>query len=163
MINTTDFIAPSGSIELDNSCQYSIDNRNTRSRETVVPAEDLAFYFKTYIVPKYGLENINISNCASFMKDLEMNWTKLTPELKDKVLNIMVDDIFKSGNYDFKQKLSEKLNIENKKQEPAQSNKPSKSNFGNNVSSNNFLMIGFGIVILFIVLILLDKLIKPKI
>jgi hypothetical protein len=162
MTNTTDFIAPSGSIELDNSCKYSIDNRNTRSRETVVPAEDLAFYFKTYIVPKYGLENINVSNCASFMKDLEMNWTKLTPELKDKVLNIIVDDIFKTGNYDFKQKLIEKLNIDNK-QQPVNLNKPSKSNFGNSISSNNFLMIGLGIVILFIVLILLDKFINPKI
>ena len=103
------FISPTGSIELDNDCQYSIDLRSTRSRESVVPAEDLAFYFNTYIEPKYGLGNINVSNCASFMKDLEMNWTKLTPDLKDKVLNIMVDYILKGDGYDFKSRLLAKL------------------------------------------------------
>jgi ABC-type transport system involved in multi-copper enzyme maturation permease subunit len=47
------------------------------------------------------------------MKDLEMNWTKLTPELKDKVLNIMVDSIFNNpkSDYDFKSNLLKKLNI----------------------------------------------------
>ena len=87
------YVSGTGSIELDNDCQYSIDLRSTRSRESVVPKDDLAFYFNTYIEPKYGLGNINVSNVASFMKDLEMNWTKLTPDLKDKVLNIMVDNI----------------------------------------------------------------------
>jgi hypothetical protein len=109
----TNFISPTGSIELDNNCTYSIDKRNGRSRETVVPSEDLAFYFKEYIEPKYGLGNINVSNVASFMKDLEMNWTKLTPELKDKVLNIMADSIFNNpkSNYDFRSSLLKKLNI----------------------------------------------------
>ena len=96
------FVSGVGSIELDNDCQYSIDRRSVRSRESVVPKDDLAFYFKEYIEPKYGLGNINVSNCASFMKDLEMNWSKLTPVLKDKVLNIMVDYILKDGDYDFK-------------------------------------------------------------
>ena len=105
------FVSGTGSIELDNDCQYSIDRRSVRSRESVVPDEDLAFYFKEYIEPKYGLGNINVSNCASFMKDLEMNWTKLTPELKDKVLNIMVDYILKSGDYDFKNRLMAKMGI----------------------------------------------------
>ena len=82
------FVSPTGYVELDNDCEYSIDRKSTRSRESVNPTEDLAFYFNTYIVPKYGLNNINVSNCASFMKDLEMNWSKLTPVLKDKVLNI---------------------------------------------------------------------------
>jgi hypothetical protein len=109
----TNFVSPTGSIELDNNCTYSIDKRNGRSRETVVPSEDLAFYFKEYLEPKYGLGNINVSNVASFMKDLEMNWTKLTPELKDKVLNIMADSIFNNpkSDYDFKSSLLKKLNI----------------------------------------------------
>ena len=109
----TNFISPTGSIELDNNCTYSIDKRNGRSRETVVPSEDLAFYFKEFIEPKYGLGNINVSNVASFMKDLEMNWTKLTPELKEKVVNIMADSIFNNpkSDYDFKTSLLKKLNI----------------------------------------------------
>ena len=112
-MNPGNFVSPTGSIELDNYCQYSIDKRNERSRETVVPADDLAFYFKQYIEPKYGLGNINVSNVASFMKDLEMNWSKLTPDLKDKVLTIMVDMIFnnKNSNFDFKNNLLSKLNI----------------------------------------------------
>jgi hypothetical protein len=107
------FISPTGSIELDNDCTYSIDKRNVRSREVTIPTEDLPIYFKEYIEPKYGLENINVNNVASFMKDLEMNWTKLTPDLKDKVLNIMVDFIFNNpkSDYDFKTKFLEKLNI----------------------------------------------------
>jgi thymidylate synthase ThyX len=79
------YVSPVGYVELDNDCAYSLDIKTTKGRETVDPKTDLAFYFNTYIVPKYGLGNINVSNCASFMKDLEMNWTKLTPELKDKV------------------------------------------------------------------------------
>ena len=109
----TNFISPTGSIELDNNCTYSIDKRNGRSRETVVPSEDLAFYFKEFIEPNYGLGNINVSNVASFMKDLEMNWTKLTPELKEKVVNIMADSIFNNpkSDYDFRSSLLKKLNI----------------------------------------------------
>ena len=60
-------VSPTGYIDLDNDCQYSIDLKSTRSRESVNPKEDLAFYFNTYITPKYGLENINVNNCASFM------------------------------------------------------------------------------------------------
>jgi hypothetical protein len=104
------FVAPSGYIDLDNDCQYSIDLKSTRSRESVDPKDDLAFYFQTYIIPKYGLNDINVNNCASFMKDLEMNWTKLTPDLKDKVLDIMVDGIFSSDSgYDFKNRFLAKL------------------------------------------------------
>ena len=94
------FVAPTGYVELDNDSEYSIDRKSTRSREEVNPKEDLAFYFNTYIVPKYGLNNINISNVASFMKDLEMNWTKLTPGMKDKVMDILVDGILnKEGSF----------------------------------------------------------------
>jgi hypothetical protein len=104
------FVAPTGYVELDNDCEYSLDRKSTRSREEVNPKEDLAFYFNTYIVPKYGLNNINISNVASFMKDLEMNWTKLTPEMKSKVMDILVDGILnKEGS--FRTDLLQKLNI----------------------------------------------------
>ena len=107
MSNNT-FVAPTGYVELDNDCEYSIDRKSTRSREDVVPKEDLAFYFDTYIVPKYGLNNINISNVASFMKELEMNWTKLDPVMKGQVLDIMVDGIL-SKNSSFKEDLLTKL------------------------------------------------------
>ena len=152
---STNFISPTGSVELDNDCTYSIDKRNVRSRETVVPSEDLAFYFKEYLEPKYGLGNINVSNVASFMKDLEMNWTKLTPELKDKVLNIMVDSILNNpkSDYDFRSSLLKKLNIPVNTSPPSTfrnspvSNKSnfekskfepgfSKSSFGNSESNN---------------------------
>jgi hypothetical protein len=99
-------IAPVGIIEQD-----SINISNVRSREYVDPKTDLAFYFNEYIVPKYGLNNINVSNCASFMKDLEMNWSKLDAGLKDKVLSILVDNIF-TQNYDFRSALMAKLNIQ---------------------------------------------------
>ena len=104
------FVAPSGYVDLDNDCEFSIDLKSTRSRESVNPKEDLAFYFNTYIVPKYGLNNINVNNVASFMKDLDMNWSKLTPELKDKVMNIMVDGILNKDS-SFKNALLQKLNI----------------------------------------------------
>lgn len=106
------FVSPTGYVDLDNDCEYSIDLKSTRSRESVIPKDDLAFYFQNYLVPKYGLDNINVNNCASFMKELEMNWTKLTPDLKDKVLDIIVNGIFVNDtSYDFKNKLLSKLNI----------------------------------------------------
>jgi len=142
------FVSPTGYIELDNDCQYSIDTKSTRSREYINPKEDLSFYFNTYIVPKYGLENINVSNVASFMKDLEMNWTKLTPDLKDKVLDIMVDGIFKTGNYDFKNRLLQKLNISTPPSPPPPNvTGDSKSNFGQD--TNNLLIML--LVIIFVV------------
>ena len=105
------FVAPSGYVDLDNDCEFSIDLKSTRSRESINPKEDLAFYFNTYIVPKYGLNNINVNNVASFMKDLDMNWSKLTPDLKDKVMNIMVDGILNKDS-SFKNALLQKLDIQ---------------------------------------------------
>ena len=61
-MNANQFVAPSGYIELDNDCEFSLDRKSTRSRESVDPKTDLAFYFNTYIVPKYGLDNINVNN-----------------------------------------------------------------------------------------------------
>ena len=106
----TNFVAPTGYVELDNDCNYSIDKKSTRSREEVNPKEDLAFYFNTYIIPKYGLNNLNVSNVASFMKDLEMNWTKLDSDLKSKVLDILVDGIL-SKDSSFKTDLLTKIHL----------------------------------------------------
>jgi hypothetical protein len=105
-------ICPTGFIDSESNCNYNLNNPNVRSRESVDPKTDLAFYFNEYIVPKYGLNNINVSNVASFMKDLEINWTKLDPPLKDKVMNILVDNILTGGNYDFRNALLNKLNIQ---------------------------------------------------
>jgi hypothetical protein len=128
------FVAPTGYVDLDNDCEFSIDLKSTRSRESVNPKEDLAFYFNTYIVPKYGLNNINVSNVASFMKDLEMNWTKLTPDMKNQVMNIMVDDILNKDT-SFRSALLQKLNI------PIASEPVpvvSKSSFGKSKSFSSF-------------------------
>ena len=153
------FVSPTGYVELDNDCEYSIDRKSTRSRESVNPTEDLAFYFNTYIVPKYGLNNINVSNCASFMKDLEMNWTKLTPELQNNVMDIMVDGILTNGNPDFRNALMSKLKI------PVTSTiGQSKSSFGSvkNKTGQSIYTIIIGIVILGIVIFMIEKMVKNK-
>jgi hypothetical protein len=129
------FVSPTGYVDLDNDCGYSIDLKSTRSREYINPKDDLAFYFNNYLAPKYGLDNINVSNVASFMKELEMNWSKLTPDLKDKVLDIMVDGIF-NNNYDFKSAIINKLGIV----EQPQKSSGTKSSFG----TNNFDFSNFG-------------------
>ena len=103
-------IAPTGYVDIDNDCEYSIDLKSTRSREHVDPKTDLAFYWDTYLVPKYSLNNINVNNVASFMKDLEMNWTKLTPSLQNNVMDIMVDSIFAKDST-FKTTFLKKLNV----------------------------------------------------
>jgi hypothetical protein len=159
-MNPGKFVSPTGSIELDNYCQYSIDKRNERSRETVVPTDDLAFYFKQYIEPKYGLGNINVSNVASFMKDLEMNWSKLTPDLKDKVLTIMVDMIFnnKNSDYDFKNKLISKLdiNISTTPTVPVQNDNESKfSNVKDKTSENDSMNMFYYLVLVMIIVFLI--------
>ena len=151
------FVSPTGYVDLDNDCEYSIDLKSTRSRETVVPKEDLAFYFQTYLVPKYGLSDINVNNCASFMKELEMNWTKLTPDLKDKVLDILVDGIFTNDtSYDFKNRFLSKLGV-NSLTKPTKSisktNFLGKSNFGS-TSSN---LIALAIILIGIIIFVLMK------
>ena len=154
----SEFVGPTGYVELDNDCEYSIDRKSTRSREEVNPKEDLAFYFNTYIVPKYGLNNINVSNVASFMKELEMNWTKLDPQARSKTMDILVDGILNRDTA-FKTDLMNRLNI----QQPQVVNPGSggnnnssfsgnKSSFGNSspVSSmsNNKIVIVIGLLIL---------------
>jgi hypothetical protein len=157
---TPQFIAPSGYIELDNDCEFSLDRKSTRSRESVDPKTDLAFYFNTYIIPKYGLDNINVSNVASFMKDLEMNWTKISPDMKGKVMDIMVDGILNKES-SFKSDLLNKLNVNNVVSAPEQ--QPTKSTFGRSKtpvgSSNNTLLI---VVFVAVVLFFLFKFSKSK-
>ena len=159
------FVSPTGYVDLDNDCQYSIDLKSTRSREYIDPKEDLAFYFNTYITPKYGLDNINVSNVASFMKDLQMNWTKLTPELKDKVLDIMVDGIFVGNDFDFKNRFIAKLGIplaQSSSSGPGSSSGPSKSNFGksNFGESQDMIYIIIGLIFLGLILFLISKMNK---
>ena len=153
------FIAPTGYVELDDDCEYSIDRKSTRSRESVNPKEDLSFYFNTYIVPKYGLENINVSNCASFMKDLEMNWTKLTPDLQNNVMDIMVDGILTHGNPDFRNALLAKLKIQELPE--TKSEKFSKSSFGNG-DNNSMYTIALSVILLGLIIFLVDRMIKNK-
>ena len=105
---------------------------------------------------KHGLNNINVSNVASFMKDLQMNWSKLNPELKDKVLDIMVDGIFVGGDYDFKNRFLSKLGV-NSLTKPTKSisktNFLGKSNFGS-TSSN---LIALAIILIGIIIFVLMK------
>ena len=150
------FVAPTGYVDIDNDCEFSIDLKSTRSRESVNPKDDLAFYFNTYIIPKYGLNNINVSNVASFMKELEMNWTKLSPDARNQVMDIMVDGILNKDS-DFKTSLIQKMGIQqNIQQNPIQVSAPTqsstgKSNFGKStfgkLSSNKKIIITILIVV----------------
>jgi hypothetical protein len=173
-MSNNNFVAPTGYVDLDNDCNYSIDRKSTRSREEVVPKEDLAFYFDTYIIPKYGLNNINVSNVASFMKDLEMNWTKLDPSMKSQVMDIMVDGIL-SKNTSFKEDLLAKLGVPSSpvQQVPSapttgtnvvpppvvsgikQSFTPSKSTFG--ASQNNIMTIAVILIILGLAFVVMNN------
>jgi hypothetical protein len=162
-MNANQFVAPSGYVELDNDCEFSIDRKSTRSRESVDPKTDLAFYFNTYIIPKYGLENINVNNVASFMKDLEMNWTKIQPDMKDKVMNIMVDAILNKDGQ-FKSDLLKKLQIPTTTGTSSTPGTPgttgifssfSKSSFGVNNDCK-------GIIILVVVIVILYFLFKKN-
>ena len=153
------FVSPTGYVDIDNDCEYSIDLKSTRSREFVSPKEDLAFYFQNYLAPKYGLDNMNVSNTASFMKELEMNWSKLTPDLKDKVLDIMVDNILPE-NYDFKMSLLAKLGVQQQQTSSAPNNVFSKSTFGADRLDITYIFIG--LAFLAFVFFLIEKIkVKP--
>jgi hypothetical protein len=172
------FVSPTGYIDLDNDCAYSIDVKSTRSREEVNPKEDLAFYFNTYIVPKYGLNNINVNNVASFMKDLEMNWTKLDGNLKAKVLDIFVDGILNEET-PFKADLLKKMGVSQTASpsggNPATAASPVvqgqaqssftniKSNFGAVGSNNMLLNVVIAVVVLGIAFFLFDNFQKNKV
>ena len=103
--DNTGLVAPSGYIELDDS----MNKKNVPSRETVMSKEDITICFNKYLVPKYGLDNLNVSNVGSFMKEFEMNWSRLTPEMKDKSLDMLV--VILGNNLDLKNALMNKLDI----------------------------------------------------
>ena len=107
-------IAPVGYVEMPESCM-SPPGSNIPSRESVTK-DDISFWLNSVIKPKYGLGNLNVSNMAGFLKDIEVNWEKLTPAHKNNVVNILVDDIF-SRNYDFKKAILSKLNVSEQVQE----------------------------------------------
>jgi len=86
-------VKPSGFIEQENDCYYSLNNKSTPARENAEP--DTQFYFDNYIAPRYGLHNLNANNFVSFVKDFEMNWTKIPENLRCKLLNLMLDIVFK--------------------------------------------------------------------
>ena len=159
------FVSPTGYVDLDDDCVYSIDRKSTRSREAVDPKSDLAFYFDTYIIPKYGLNNINVNNVASFMKDLEMNWTKIDPEMKPKVLDIMVDGILNKDT-SFKVDLLNKLGIQPQQINPQKS---TISTFGEMISSSadiqkmdtNMKNIGLFVIALGFLFFILGKIKSP--
>jgi hypothetical protein len=106
------------------------------------------------------------------MKELQMNWTKLTPELKDKVLNIMVDDIYMSDkNYDFKNQFVAKMGVvaqvpmhtssgptssgpTSSGPEIPTSSGPSLSSFGKSNFGNTQDMVYLGVVLAFVALII---------
>jgi hypothetical protein len=175
VVITMNIVSPTGYVELDNDCNYSIDLKSTRSREEVNPKEDLAFYFNTYIVPKYGLNNINVNNVASFMKDLEMNWTKLDSGLKGKVLDILVDGILNDGS-SFKNDLIAKMGVNPVppvsqvpvEQQSSFTNIPNaenngKSNFGASSDNNLFMNIGIAVIVLAVAFFIFDKFQKNKV
>ena len=171
---SSNFVSPTGYIELDNDCEYSIDRKSTRSREEVDPKKDLSFYWNTYLVPKYGLGNINVNNVASFMKELEMNWTKLTPDLQNKVLDIMIDSVFATNN-SFRSSLLAKLNSTPQPlptpapqvipsitkpdlgEEQSVSTFGKKSTFGSSSSNNTLLYIILAVVLLIFCFFIFNK------
>ena len=169
-------ISPTGFLDVDNdSLLYK---KTVRSRESVDPKTDLAFYFNNYLVPKYGLDNINVNNCASFMKDLEMNWSKLTPDLKEKVLDILIDILLGSKEASFLESLVKRFEPFRKKEQPPISiiKEETKSHAPTTTpplpekeiiikakkESNIFLNIFIVCIVLIIAIFLIDTLIKSK-
>ena len=169
-------ISPTGFLDVDNdSLLYK---KTVRSRESVDPKTDLAFYFNNYLVPKYGLDNINVNNCASFMKDLEMNWSKLTPDLKEKVLDILIDILLGSKEASFLESLVKRFEPFRKKEQPPisiikEETKPPAPTttpplqekeiiIKAKKESNIFLNIFIVCIVLIIAIFLIDTLIKSK-
>ena len=109
MNSASGFVDATGVIETEgNSCW---DPRGTRvnSREQVTP-DDVTFWVNKVLAPKYGIDNLNANNASSFLKEFEVNWVKLPTELKNKVMDLLVEQIL-SQNYDFKQALMDRMNL----------------------------------------------------
>jgi len=146
------YVLPTGYLDLDNDCTYNIDLKSTRSRERVDPKTDLAFYFNEYIKPKYGLHNINVGNCASFMKELDMNWTKLDQNARKQVMDILSDGILSPTSAfakDLQVRLNQSIPLEPSNVGIAQN----KSSFGKNKTEGDNTVAMVIVFIAFIVLI----------
>jgi hypothetical protein len=100
MNSASGFVDSSGVVETESGEGYEPRGVRVNSREQVTP-DDVSFWVNKVLAPKYGLDNLNANNVASFLKELEVNWVKLPVELKDKVVNLMVEQIFPM-NYEFK-------------------------------------------------------------
>ncbi len=165
------FINPSGYLEQQNQDEFSWDNKAVRTRETIAK-DDLGYYFTNYLQPKYNLQNINVNNTATFMKELEMNWSRLDSKLKDSVMDIMVDGILtKDSDYDFKKRFIQKMGIDVGRS-TTQGNTMGVTmgnSIGNLVGKESFgsdsktagIYIGVSVVVIIVILLLLNKYIKP--
>jgi hypothetical protein len=167
-------ISPTGFLDVDNDSLLC--KRTVRSRETIDPKTDLVFYFNNYLVPKYGLDNINVNNCASFMKDLEMNWSKLTPDLKEKVLDILLEILIGSKEASFLESLIKRLEPFMKKEpvkqpftpiitQPVMQEQKNRNESINNKQKNEknmFLRLFIAAIVLVFVIFLIDNLLKNK-
>jgi hypothetical protein len=92
------------------------------------------------------------------MKELEMNWSKLTPELKDNVMDIMVDNILVKGDYDFKNRLLSKIGVPlNNETQSSFGASPSKSGFG---QTSDYLYILIAVAVLAVVIVVVMSM-KP--
>ena len=87
-----------------------------------------------------------------------MNWTKLTPDLQNNVMDIMVDGILTNGNPDFRNALMSKLKI------PINTVSQSKSSFGavKSTTGQSIYTIILGIIVLGLVIFIIEKMVKNK-
>ena len=101
------FVDASGVVETESGHGYEPRGTRVNSREQVTP-DDISFWVNKVLAPKYGLDDLNANNVASFLKELEVNWAKLPTELKDKVVDLMVEQIFPM-NYEFKEAIMSRV------------------------------------------------------
>ena len=169
-MNKMNIISPTGFLDVDNDSLLC--KKTVRSRESVDPKTDLAFYFNNYLVPKYGLDNINVNNCASFMKDLEMNWSKLTPPLKEKVLDILLEILVGSKEGILLESFIKRFEPYMKKEPVKEAAPPPKENIQERSKEKSpptkkkeehlFLKLFIAVIVLIFVIFLIDNLIKNK-
>jgi hypothetical protein len=91
-----------------------------------------------------------------------MNWSKLTPELKDNVMDIMVDNILVTGDYDFKNRLLSKIGAPVNNGSPSSSAPISKSSFGKSSDYINILIAMSVIAVVIIAVMFIKPGVFPK-
>ena len=109
MNSASGFVDATGVIETEGNSCYDPRGTRVNSREQV-SNDDIAFWVNKVLAPKYGLDNLNANNASSFLKEFEVNWVKLPAELKNKVMDLLVEQIL-SQNYDFKKALMDRMNL----------------------------------------------------